>query len=171
MAVYHMNTENLAAYLSNTKNEFVLGCNPSKEGKRMKKSDGYTYPIQVVGLKTTKNIVPGVDCFLNKDGSLAVRVYLPEYTYYAETRELAASYGGNGKLSFAFEAVPKNFEYTLPKRDLNSYNDFKEAMGDLIRRISEELKKDINQFHTKEDWRIVGINVDVTFTVYSTNTK
>lgn len=170
MAVYEMTRKAIAEYLSDTRNEFILGCKPSAEGKRMNKQ-GYTYPIQVVGLKNTQKIVPKVDCFLNADESIAVRVYLPDYSYFVITRELHAAYSSRDSLTFGFYVEPKAFEYTLPKKEVNSYSDFKKPMDDLIQRISEEMKKDINQFQTAEDWKVVGIEVDATFEVYSTNMK
>lgn len=170
MAVYEMNKRSIAEYLSDTRNEFVLGCNPSEEGQRRSKN-GDTYPIKVVELSTTQNIVPKVDCFLNADETIAVRVYLPKYTYFVKTRELHKSYSSRDRLSFSFYANPKSFEYTLPKFDVKFYEDFKEAMDDLTQKISSMLKHDINQFRTNEEWTITGINVDVTVDIHSMSTK
>lgn len=170
MAVYEMTRKAIAEYLSETRNEFVLGCKTSAEGKRINKQ-GTAYPIQVIGLKNTQKIIPTVDCFLNADESIAIRVYLPDYSYFAVTRELHPAYNPADNLSFGFYVEPKTFEYTLPKKEVNSYRDFKEPMDDLIRRISAELSADINQFLTDEDWSIVGIKVDANFEVHSTNTK
>lgn len=170
MAVYEMNRRAIAEYLSDTKNEFSIGCKPSKEGKRIS-TDGSTYPIQIVELSTVHNIVPRVDCFLNADETISVRVYLPEYKYFVKTKELHKAYSTRDRLSFEFYTKARSFEYTLPELDINSYHDFKEVMDDMIQKISAMMKHNINQFQTDETWTIEGINVDVTFDIYSTNTK
>lgn len=169
MAVYEMNRRAIAAYLSDTKNEFVLGCVPSGEGKRVNKF-GSSYPVKVVGLKG-KEIEPRVDCFLNRDESITVRVYLPRFAFWAVTQELHKAYSPDERLSFGFAVEPKSFEYTLPKDKVDSYVDFKEPMDDLIQRISKELTKYINRFQTKEDWTITGIKIKTAFTVHSRSTK
>lgn len=165
MAVYEMNRKAIAEYLSSTRNEFILGCSVSNEGKRVNRA-GNTYPIQVIDLKA-EGVIPNVDCFLNTDDSISVRVYLPGYTYFAVTKELHKAYGGNSSLRFSFICEPRSFEYTLPNGEVTSYKDFKEPMGDLIRRISEEMKQDINCFKTHEEWKFKGIQLDTVFKTYS----
>ena len=170
MAVDEMNRRAVAEDLADTQNKFVLGCKPSGEGKRMNR-EGYTYPIRVVEVKGAREIIPKVDCFLNRDESITVRVYLPGYDYFVKTEELGKSYRPGDKLSFPFYVNPRSFEYVLPKDEVNSYNDFKKAMDDLIRRISEKMGEDINRFQSNDYWTIVEIEVDIIFDIYSTKTK
>lgn len=166
MAVYEMNRKAIANYLSNTLNEVILGCKTSDEGKRINR-EGYTYPVRVVAVNGAKAIVPKVDCFLNRDESITVRVYLPGYDYFVKTEELGKSYRPGENLSFPFCVNPRSFEYVLPNGEVNSYNDFKEAMKDLIRRVSEKMGEDINRFQGNDHWTIVGIKVIPDFSIYS----
>lgn len=170
MAVYEMNRKALAEYLSDTINEFVFKCNPSKEGQRVNKH-GSAYPIKIVDIKQTTKVIPKVDCFLNNGESITVRVYLPKYEFVISTSELHKAYDPKKYLGFSFFAEPRSFEYTISNTKVESYNDFKDIMDDMLRRISNELGQDINRFETKEEWHILGIYLDVYFDINSMNTK
>ena len=170
MAVYEMNRKALAEYLSDTINEFAFKCNTSKECQRINKH-GDAYPIKIVDIKQIKNVIPKVDCFLNKGESITVRVYLPKYDFIISTSELHKAYDPQKYLGFSFFAEPRSFEYTISNTKVESYNDFKDVMDDMLRRISNELRQDINKFETKEEWHIHGIYLDVSFDIHSMNTK
>lgn len=168
MAVYKMNVEGLAQYISDTQLGFKPQYVESTTGTRNNGAcSGYKISAQKI---VCEKILVKNDCFIDLDGRIAVISYIPPIKFSCITNEFSDHYRDGSHLSFDFSTESMVTRYDITDVVLRSYEDFKLYMDNIIRYIGYGIEAAMNKFKNGEwifdnvvckiDWNVEKIKRD-----------
>ena len=171
MAVYEANIRSLAEFISDTKFGFMPENVESDIGYRVNKT-GNRYKIAAYEIKCDRIYVTN-DCFIDVDGNIVVTSYIPSFRYALRTNELSGYYSKDTHLHFEFYADSQVVTNSIRSNViLESYDDFKKCLNEVMESIEYCLKCAINDFRPyQSEWRIEDVVCDIEWQVDKIKSK
>lgn len=161
MAVYELNINSLANFISDTKLGFIPDNVNSTAGYR--KNDS-SYMISVHEIHCDRIYVVN-DCFIDTENNIVVTSYIPAIKYHLISNELSPCYSKNRHLSFEYKTNSQVLRYNIGKDiKLKTYDDFENCLKNLIRYIGQNIEEMINQFESGT-WKIEDVVCDIEWQV------
>lgn len=162
MAVYEMNTKDLARFISDTKFGFMPTDVDSTIGYRT--NGNSRYKIEAYDIRCDRIYIVN-DCFIGTDGNIVVASHIPAIEYYLNTNELSSYYNNGTHLTFKYRMESQVLRYEIGKDVvLNSYDDLNDCMENLISYIGQNIEESMNDFRGGE-WNIFDVDCDILWQV------